>query len=244
MSEVKKWLTPKRFVALGAKLSATSAVAGFLHKHREFLNGYQFLSPVLKEYDEKKNPPTITLQVIQSALLDHVIEGEIKSAKEKMVAQQEAAEATNAEYKISLFCKFIARDGKLTVRLGEVEKITGYRIHLPGLGATIVKTKEETEGYIAERLIEIVPAVWEANDYGAAQRLADRRLFQREDSLYAEIVNTQGKPITTIIQRLDAIARMLPVAKHPFSRKTGSSSKSLKWHGKAKQDRDVWHLKK
>jgi hypothetical protein len=244
MSEIKKWLTPKRFIALGSKLSATSAVVGFLDKHRAFLQGYEIVSPILQAYDNKELPPTITLQTIQSALMDHVLQSEIKSAKDKMEAQAEAAEVPNAEYEIKLYCKFIDRAGNLTIKLGEVEKITGYRIHLPGVGVRTVNTKEETEGYIAERLIEIVPAVWEANDYGAAQRLADRRLFQREDSVYATITNTQGKPITTVIQRLDSIARILRQPKQPFSRKTGGSSSSLKWRGRARQTRDVWHLRK
>ena len=118
------WMTPKRF-ATKKPMSAIPAVVAFLNAHRTFLDGYQFLSPILKAYDEKKLPPSQTLQAVQSALLDHVLQSEIKSAQAKMMAQPQEKGSSSA-YSITLMCK-VFKDNSLTdfdIQVGTIEEIT------------------------------------------------------------------------------------------------------------------------
>jgi hypothetical protein len=80
------------------------------------------------------------------------------------------------------------------------------------------------------------PAVFKANSFNDAQRLADRRLADRADSVYATINNNVGIPITTIIQRDDAIARVFKSPKGPATRNTSSGGSNLGFGIKAKND--------
>jgi hypothetical protein len=236
-------MTPKRFATKKVP-SATSAVAGYLQAQREFLQGYTFLHPILSSYDRKELPPTLTMQTIQSALLDHALQHDIQQAQAKMEKQAAREASPKNGYAIKLFCKFVdKRSGEVEIKLGQMEKVHGYRIFIEGVGARIVETREEAEGYTSVRLFELVDAIWQANDFGSAMRIADRKLYGREDSIYAAIENTQGKTITTYVNRGDAVARILPPQKHPFSKRVGGSSKSLNFGVKAAQTRDVWHLK-
>jgi hypothetical protein len=111
-----------------------------------------------------------------------------------------------------------------------------------GARVSAVPAKYEVKLYVMQydkqeqmTVVHLPEDKWKANDFGEAQGLADRRLFTRQDSLYAEIINTQGKPIITHVQRQDAICRTLRAKKGPFCKKMGSASSSLKWYAKAKQ---------
>ena len=263
MSKTRE-MTAKRFAT--SRLSGKSTAEGFLQAHRAFLQGYDFLSPIIQAYDTGELLPTPTLLTIQSALLTHVLEndrlaGEAKLAQRKQQAGKSklrptsdmelpAKEVSPPAYTITLMCKLYtpenerllkahadASDVPFTIGVGLITDIVGYKIRTPQ-GDVIVDTKNEADGHILlETLTETRPAVYEADDYGAAQRLADRRLFQREDSVYAIIVNNYDRPIETNIMRGDAIARMMPRNKGPATRRTTATSSTLKWQGKAKQDR-------
>ena len=255
MTEAKKTrvMTAKRFAT--SKLSGKATAEGFLAAHAAFLRGHTFLEPILDAYDSKQLLPTPTLQAVQSALLTHVLESEIRTAQAKMVARAqetnkpkkerkpkgERAPAPPKPYTITLMCKVYNRElTSYTVQVGTVEEITGYKIRTDH-GDLDVDTREETDGHvILETYREINPAVWDADTYGEAMRLADRRLVQRHDSMYAVIRNNYDRPIDTTVQRTDAIARVFKTPKAGATRRTTSSSSTLKWHGKAKQDRTIF----
>ena len=244
-------MTAKRFAT--SKLSGKSTADGFLQAHRDFLRGYDFLSPILDAYDNKEILPTPTLEVIQSALMTHFLESELRTQQAKMLERQEKTHTHRSQspresfgddepspqsnsYTITLFVKVVDPERFDTVEVGTIEEITGYRILLSGQ-KIVVKTKEQAEGHpILETLREIKPAVWEAESYSKAMGLADRRLFQREDSVYAEIVNNYDTPITTRVERGDAIARVLLNKHQVATRRTTKTTSTLKWHGRAKQD--------
>ena len=235
-------MTPKRFIR--AKLSGKTTAEGFLSAHREFLRSHQFLSPILDAYEAKEILPTPTLDACKAALFDHVIACEVKTAQASVQKSKDRAilaekkgiplsvlESTKP-YIISVFVK----NDKGEMELGIYEKVVGYKIKV-GDKILQVETQEEAEGHkIVETLKEDRPMVWTADNYSAAERMADRRLFKYEHSIYAEIENTQGIKIKTRIPRADSIARLLRASKRPFMRERGKSTSTLKFQGKAKQD--------
>jgi hypothetical protein len=233
MSQDKKTrpMTPKRFAT--KVLSAKTTVDGFLSMHRQFLDGYSFLSPILQAYDQKELLPTITLQSVQSALLSHYMLMERNKALAKMAAQAEAEEAPTKNYTVSLFCKVFDK-GQMSIQVGTIQT-----------RKWVEKESATTPGKMyLEPHTHTKPAVWQVSDFGTAMRLGDRKLFQREDATHITIVNNQGNPIETHVQRQDAVARVLAPKKQPFSRARGMSTKSLNFQPHAKPTRDVWHLKK
>lgn len=225
----KREMTPKRFAI--AKLSAKSTADGFLQSHRQFLNQYSFLSPILTAYDKKELLPSVSLSTIQSALMSHFLGQEKKTAQAKMERAAEAGEAVSKNYTVSLFVKTYDKQGHMTLQVGQVETRKLEE-----------KTNPNTGKVYSEAYTESKPAVWEVATFGEAMRLADRRLFQREDSTHAIIVNNYDRPIETHVMRDDAIARLLAHKKQPFSRARGISTKSLGFSPHANPTRNVWHL--
>jgi hypothetical protein len=210
---------------------------GFLHAHREWLRTHSFLSPILEAYDSNLLMPTPTLQAIQSALVDHMLLQQIRKQEAKMAAAEEGEEAVSAPYTITLFVKAVSRSGEESVQEGTITEVVGYRI-LTEEGDVWVKTRDQAEGHhIMERKVKVSPAQWNAHSFGEAMNLADRQLFRREDSVHAVIVNTQGIPIRTEVSRGDALARVLRSPKRAAEKGTGKTSSSLKWVGRARQDR-------
>jgi hypothetical protein len=123
------------------------------------------------------------------------------------------------------------------IDVGTVEDVVAYRI-LTDAGPKWVETQEETDGYhVMEKKVEVSPAVWGAKTFGAAMNLADRKLYAREDSVHAVIRNTQGVVVSTEVDRQDAIARVLRKPKGATTTGGNKSTKSLRWTGRAKQDR-------
>lgn len=243
MGETKKprAMTAMRFAK--AQLSGKATAEGFLQAHMMFLRGQGFLAPLLDAYENKELLPTVTLQAVQTALMTHVLEVERKTLEAKMAKRQDTAgkvrkpkgesaegdedEGSTARYTVTLMCKVYDSEDAISIQVGTVREIVGYKIRTAE-GDTVVDTKDEADGHmILEKLFKDSPAVWNANDFGEAMRLADRRLFQREDSVYATIVNNFDRPITTNVQRGDAIARILRAKKGPASRTRGMSTKSL-----------------
>lgn len=252
MTEAKKTrvMTAKRFAT--SKLSGKATAEGFLAAHAAFLRGHTFLEPILDAYDSKQLLPTPTLQAVQSALLTHVLESEIRTAQAKMVARAEEASKPKKErkpkgerapappkpYTITLMCKVFNRElTSYTVEVGTIDEIVGYKIRTAE-GDIIVDTREEADGrLILETIREVNPAIYQADTYGEASRLADRRLFQRSDSVFAVIRNNYDRPIDTVVQRGDAIARMLKQPKGAVSKTSSKSTKTLGFQAHAKQTR-------
>lgn len=238
MSEEKKIraMTIKRFV--NAKLSGKTTAEGFLSAHMGFLQNHTFLAPILESYENGEMLPTPTIQACQQVLFDHMVASD--AAKAKAATDEKAkrmstvirkgdkvikSSVPDKEYTITLMVKVYDREGKnMQIMVGSVERKKFREVEKNGVK-------------VLEPYTEITPAVWGAETFNEASRLADRRLFDRGDSVYAEIVNTQGVPIKTTIQRDDAIARTMKQPKGPASRVKGSSTKTLKWVGKAKNDR-------
>ncbi len=250
-SKKPRAMTAKRFAT--AKLSGKTTAEGFLAAHMSFLRNQTYLDPILDAYDNGVILPTPTLQAVQSALLTHVLESELATQEAKLAERQEKSatrqrrksgdpnvdesDVPSKAYTITLIVKDNDEQGVEIVRVGTVEEIVGYRIRTPK-GDMVVDTKDEAEGHpILEKLIETNPAMWDVDTFQQAMNLADRRLFQREDSLYATIVNNYDKPIITEVQRGDAIARILKGKKGAVSRVRGRSTKTLGFQPHAKQTR-------
>jgi hypothetical protein len=235
MAEAKtiRPMTPKKFIK--AKLSGKSTAEGFIAAHQDFIKGYQFLSPIVEAYDRKEILPTPTLQLMQSALLEHTIANEVRLAlsRAKLKKPRNVLE-TSKPYVISIFVK----NDDNEIVLGTYDKVLGYKI-IKEEGGKIetVETEEETAGFqIVETLIEEEEMVYSADLYQEAEGLADRRLVKFEHSIYAEIVNNQGAMIKTIVHRRDAIARVYAKKKGPSCRNTSKSTSKLGFGIKASQD--------
>jgi len=239
MNDTKKTrpMTAKRFIS--ATYSGKTTAEGFLAAHWSFLQNHTFLHPILEAYEKKELLPTPTIQACQQALLTHLLASEkVKSdaaiAKKKEQAnapkvikrgdKQVKSSVPTGKYTVTLMCKVYDREGNVTIQVGTVEKKKFREV-------------EKNGNKVLEPYTEVSPAVWAAETYNDANRLADRRLLNREDSVYAIIENTMDRPIQTMIQRDDAIARMLKQPKGPASRAKGTSTKTLKWQAKAKNDR-------
>lgn len=230
-------MTPKRFVSY--KLSGKVSAEGFLTAHWDFLLGQEYLTPILEAYENKELLPTPTVQACQAAVLSHILEVEVQKGTSKIQAKKEGStkvvrrknegeveepEAVLARYQVTLFCKFYDRAGGCEVKVGEVERKKEVEQEVNGV--MVVKTITEKE-----------PAIFNCNDFNSASRLADRKLSERGDAVYATIVNTHDRPITTTIQRDDAIARMFKSPKGPSTRNVSSGGSNLGFGIKAKNDR-------
>jgi hypothetical protein len=231
-----KMMSPKRFVS--AKFSGKVSAEGFLSAHWEFLKGQEYLNPILESYEKKELLPTPTIQLCQQAVLDHILatqgQPKVKVVKQegmKVIRRKkndsnevDDTELHSDKYTVTLMCKVYDRAGTCTIQVGTVERKREVEVTLNGV--TVTRTVTEVE-----------PAVWEVSSFNAAMRMADRRLTDRGDSVFATINNNVGKPITTVVQRDDAIARMLKAPKGPATRNTHSGGGSQLGFGiRAKND--------
>lgn len=215
MSEKKKQaMTARRFAK--ANLSGRITAEAFLQAHREFLNSHSFLQPILKSYDEKELLPTATFEKCKSALFDHVIATDLKKAEEHLAKAQ-------------------ARSTKIIRRTkGTPTPEKGYTITVM---VKVHGTKGEVEvGTYTNNKGEEVPAVFNAPDYGSAERKADRVLFNLSHSLYANIENNAGPKICSVVHRSDAIARVLRNKKGAVSKVRGKTTSSLSFGVKVHND--------
>jgi hypothetical protein len=235
-------MSPKRFVR--HKLSGIKP-EDFLEKHWEFLSAYSFLFPILEAYNEGDLPPTPTVIACQEALFTFLTEADLQAATRSIQKRLEAAdEAPSGRYTISLYTKHYDRAGSCQIGVGLVEKAVGIKVRYPDGTEGVEPVGYEGEGVKLEKLTEISSAIWPAEDFGAACRKADRELVFRHDSVYAEVVNNEGTPITTKVLRTDAFARLLRTKSGPVGRRIGTSGGSLKWQPKAKPSRNTWALMK
>jgi len=233
-------MTTKRFIA--TKLSAKVTADGFLAAYGEFLKGEGYCSPILEAYERKELAPNVTFKLCQEAALQHWFQQEKTKADQKYAEQKEQASGTkiirrkkettseekeethSSKYTVTLMCKVYDKETKTTnIQVGTVERMKEVDVVLNGVATTKMIKEEE-------------PAVFKANSFNDAQRLADRRLADRADSVYATINNNVGIPITTIIQRDDAIARVFKSPKGPATRNTSSGGSNLGFGIKAKND--------
>lgn len=230
-------MTPKRFVS--AKHSGKVSAEGFLAAHWEFLKGQEYLGEYIGMYERKELLPTPMIDLCKKAVLDHILETQ-SQPKEKTVkeggsgtkiirrkkdnSESDGEEGHTDKYTVTMMVKVYDRAGNCTIQVGTVERKREVEVTVNGHTTTKVVT-------------EIEPAVWEVSTFNAASRMADRRLVDRGDAVYATINNNIGKPITTIIQRDDAIARVLKAPKGPATRNTHSGGGSNLGFGiRAKND--------
>jgi hypothetical protein len=202
-------MTAKRFAT--AKLSGKTTAEGFLEAHMLFLRNHTFLEPILDAYDGKQLLPTPTLQAIQSTLLTHMLESERHAEEEKLAARVEGKK----------------RKPKSDSMVEEEETHTK--------AYTVVVTIKEYDRADLATLRE--GETWESDTFNQASTSADRFLAMNGDTVYATITNNLGVPVTTTVQRDDAIARFYKSKKGAVSRARGRSTKTLGFTPHAKQTR-------
>jgi hypothetical protein len=234
-------MTTKRFIA--TKLSAKVTAEGFLAAYWEFLKGENYLTPVLEAYQRKELPPNMAFSLAQEAALQHWFQQEYKKAEHRAEEQKtqgsgtkiirrkkeetsgaEEEQGSSSRYTVTLMVKVLdKKTGVITIQVGTVERIKESEVLV-------------NDSLVTRRVREEEPAVFKADSFNDASRLADRRLAERADSVYATVTNNVGKPITTTIQRDDAIARVFKSPKGPSVRNTSSGGTNLGFGVKAKND--------
>lgn len=212
-SKKPRSMTAKRFAT--AKLSGRTTAEGFLDAHMMFLRNHTFLDPILDAYDGGRLLPTPTLQALQSALLTHMLESERVKGEEKLASREESAPKKR-------------KGGSKSDGLAD-ESETHSKAY------TITVTVKEYDRADFATLKE--GESWEADTFNQAQTSVDRYLAQNGDTVYATITNNLGVPVTTTVQRDDAIARFFKGKKGAVSRVRGRSTKTLGFTPHAKQTR-------
>lgn len=210
-------MTPKRFVT--AKLSGRVSAEGFLSAHWDFLLGQEYLTPILEAYESKEVLPTPTLQMCQQAVLSHILEVSVNKGVAKATTKKTGTTVIRRK-------KDGAEVDESEVPKGRYEVTVMCKFYSRSGSCTVDVGKEKDK-----------PAVFHADSYNDALRIADRKLCDRGDSVYAVIINTHGKPIATNIQRDDAIARTFAPKAGPSTVRTGVSTSNLGFGIKAKNDR-------
>lgn len=241
MSEDKKVrpMTAKRFAKLN--LSGKSTAEGLLAAHMAFLENHSFLKDILQAYKDKELLPTPTLQTCQHLLFTHAIESEIKTAQATIQKNIETYETSPKDEKGNVISSSEGPKGNYLITL-MVKSYTAGEVSGVEVGTIEVAKVREIEingTKVAEKYKEISPAIWAKDDYGSAERLADRRLFEYENSVYAIIENTIGQKVVTNVMRGDSFARMLKKNKSAVMRERGKSTKTLGFGVKAKNDRST-----
>ena len=215
-------MTPKRFVRASKKDPVATLTA-----HWDFLRAQSNLTDILNAYEAASLTPEATLTQCQSVLFWASVENDLREADAKLIPAP--------------------KPPKLRASSGGSRKLAAplthrYAIRILGkLGDGSIGTLEQeriTFNDKGEKEVELIPLEYRALDYSAAERLADRRLVQREDALLAEITNLIGKELTTIVERRDAIARVL-VKKRGAVMKAGKRTSSLRWQPKAHPTRSI-----
>ena len=203
-------MTPKMFLF---RARSTKSAIAFIAAHREFLETGELASitsPILRRMDDKEVYPTPALEELQQVILNHVLQAQVQQAESKMEAAVKANQ-TQDKPKDAWIASVYNTKRELMTRFTESGEEQDLR-----------------KGFQLS---------------GDADRWCDRRLvLDGEPDWFAEVESTllhkaNGDPFVTVITRDDAMSRFFRRKKQPFTRKTGISSKSLKWQPKAKQDR-------
>lgn len=212
-------MTPKRFVT--SKLSGKVSAEGFLSAHWDFLLGQEYLTPILEAYENKEVLPTPTVQMCQQAVLSHIMQLEVNKGVAKATTKKEPGT------KVIRRKKDGAEVDESEVPKGRYEVTIMCKFYSRDGSCTIDvgKVKDGAQ------------AIFHADSYNDALRIADRKLCDGGDTVYAVIINTHGRPIATNIQRDDAIARTFAPKSGPSTVRTGVSTSQLGFGIKAKNDR-------
>lgn len=248
MSEEKKIrpMTEKRFAKLN--LSAKATAEGLLAQHMAFLENHEFLKDILEAYKNKDLLPTPTLQACQNLLWMHIMESELKTAQAKIAENIDTYNKALKDENGNVISTSSGPTGKylitLMVKAYTNDELTGEEVGTVSIPK--LRQVEKDGKMVDEKYNEIKPAIYGEDDYGAAERKADRLLVAREDSLYAIIENTFGTKVQTHVMRGDAFARIFRKQKNAVMRERGKSTKSLKFGVKAKNDRSVgpWSIRR
>jgi hypothetical protein len=205
-------MTPRRFANLSSK-NASAVLA----KYASFLASYPDLKETLTSSmaDEKK------LVACQNKILQIDLDSKmekvrlaLKEPKVKKGKKGKKAKTNKGRYYIRI--------------LGETKD-----------GTNLLNAKKRVFDEASKSFVEHdQPMEYSANDYATAERLADRRLFERMDGLFAEITNLNGTPITTRVERRDAIARVLVKPKGAVARYPKRSA-DLRWRPKSHATRSL-----
>jgi hypothetical protein len=180
-----------------------------LTKHRSYLESHPFIRPLLAS----KEAPELVFDRCKNALFTHWRNAQNEALAAEYEAKKNAPKSPSSRYIVRIF-------GDVN---GKIEVLTAKHTRMTEDGKTEAVMK---------------PMEYPAADYASAERLADRRLFSREDSIRAEISNTDGKVITTCIERRDAIARVLAKPKHAVV-KGPKRSADLRWKPKSRATRNI-----
>jgi len=191
---------------------AAASAEGFIAAHREWLETgslAEVTSPILRMMDEGQIFPTPALELLKTEVWTHHLRVEASKAEAKLLADQSGGTDTRTAK------PWIARifDAK---------------------GNLVIAQNSKGE------LVELEETFHSASD---ADRWTDRRLFEGAPDCFGVIQHTQirrssdGEPITSVIMRQDAIARILKTPKSPLSKKTGSRDNKLSFGVKVAQSR-------
>jgi hypothetical protein len=187
-----------------------------LATHAKYLASHSFLKPILAS----KTEPEDKFVACQKALFNAWMKSKDEEAKAQIEQKKNEPISPNARYMVRIY-------GMIGDEPGVLES-THTRI---------------LEGGKTEQVVK--PMEFFAPDFSAAQRAADRKLVEREDSLFADITNTAGKRIQTRIERRDAVARVFAKPKHPVM-KGMKKSADLHWRPKSHATRSItrWNIQK
>lgn len=234
-------MTAKRFIRLNTGAKATAA--GILAAHQHFLETHEFLKPILGAYKEGELLPSVSLLAVQQLLFSHITEMEKAKAEASVEKSLEKYDRSIKDAEGNVVYSGSGPSGNYLVTLmvnqyDENDILIGVTT---GLIETVRFREVERNGeLVQEKYTEVKPAIWSGETYGESERLADRKLFQREDSVYAEIENQIGpSKVITRIFRGDAFARLFPRVKSAICKQTSKTTATLKWQPKCVQSRSV-----
>lgn len=214
MSTERK-MTVKGFLHKSTQKAAASA-KGFIDAHRAWLETgdlAEVTSPILRMLDEGQVFPTPALDLIKEAVLTHHLRSETKKAETRLAEGQEGSVGETKTSK-PWIARVFDKDGNLVIT---------------------ANTKGD--------MVELEQAFLLSSD---ADRWCDRRLFEGAPDWFAVVQHTSitraidGEPLTTVIMRQDAIARILKKPVSAAVKKTGSRDGKLSFGVKVSQSRAVF----
>jgi hypothetical protein len=198
------------------KANGKISADAFLAQHRAWLETgelSELTSPILRKFDEKELLPTPTLEAVKAVVLGHYLATETRKGEEAMARREAQGEKAQKSWIGTIFNK----DGQVMVRMKETPKDSG---------------KFEPEELI-----------FSSDFCSEVDRWVDRRLFDGEPDCFGTIQhvslkNKDGDPLSSVVLRGDAMARILKAPKSPAMRKVGGASTSkLGFGSKAVQSR-------
>lgn len=193
------------------KANAKVSALAFLAQHRVWLETgehAEVTSPILRMLDEEQLLPTPALDLLKEAVLTHHLR--VESAKAERRIEENQNPSGHSRTNKSWVARIFNKDGHLV----ETANTKGEIVDL-------------------EMMFDM------ASD---ADRWTDRRLFEGAPDWFGvvqhtSITRTDGEPITTVIMRDDAIARILKRPAQAASKKQGKGDGKLSFGCKVHQSR-------